>query len=83
MKNMDDHIAEIKKHPLAGVEPFLVPDFDLLLLHGVDHMMGDGAHVTVGIAVHDDEIMGDIRQFAQIQDDRRFPLFIEREFPGK
>src|SRR5918998_5719703 len=49
-EHVDQHVAGIDQHPVAGGQPFHARIAEPLILEVLDHAVGDGAHMAVGAA---------------------------------
>jgi hypothetical protein len=51
---VDQHVAGIDQHPVAGGQPFHARIAEPLVLEVLNDAVGDGAHMAVGAARRDD-----------------------------
>ena len=65
---MHHDVVEIDQHPLAFARAFHADGAEVVLLGELQHAIGDGFHVTVGVAGGDDDDVGDIGEMPHVHD---------------
>lgn len=77
-KDVDDEINVVHQYPLTTAAPFDMGGFQFQDLGQLGfHAFSDGKHVTIGVAVADDEEVGEVAQPSQIQNDEVLGLLVQ------
>ena len=65
---MDHDVVEVDQHPLAFARAFHANGAEVVLLGELQHSIGDGFDVTVGVAGGDDDDVGDVGEMPYVHD---------------
>jgi hypothetical protein len=83
VEDVHDHITQIQYHPPAGRRADVVLGTDALLPQPTLRLLGNGFELGFRMARTDDEVIGNCRDFADIQNDDVLGLLVFGAFAAE
>lgn len=83
VEDVHDDIAQIQDNPPAGWRANMMLGADALLAQPSHRLLGDGFELRFGKAGTDDEVVGNCRDFADVENDNVFSLLVLGAFAAE
>ncbi len=81
VEDVDDDVGDVQNDPPAGGITVVVAGANPFLAKSAGDFFTDGFQVRLRVAGADDQVIGDGRDFADVEDDDLFGLFVLGGFP--